>query len=128
MSATKLVIPLNKNLKKKDFQSIETLISDLNALSIHVELSVSPSKSLLIFEYDSQAAKRNAGRKRKEIPSKSALQNMTSEEVDEWLLSHPIQTISEELEVGRATAFRRRAEARERFSYSITSLENHTDQ
>ena len=36
--------------------------------------------------------------------------------------SDSIETIKSELQVGRATAFRRRAEARERISYAVVSL------
>lgn len=123
MGRVNLEIPTADNLKDCELQSIETLISDLNVLGIRVSLIASSSGTCITFEYDLENQKRNAGRKRKEVPSGSILQNMNEMEIDSWLLRQPIQEICKELKVSRTTAFRRRAEARERLSYYVVPLE-----
>ncbi len=122
MGETKVTLPLSKRLTAKDVVSIQSLAGDLSAMGVDVELVCAAGKNLLVFEYDSETYKRNAGRKRKHIPDESVLSNMSQEQMDEWLLGNSIETIKSELQVGRATAFRRRAEARERISYAVVSL------
>ena len=122
MGETKVTLPHSKRLTAKDVVSIQSLAGDLSAMGVDIELVCAAGKNLLVFEYDSEAYKRNAGRKRKHIPDESVLSNMSQEQMDEWLLGNSIETIKSELQVGRATAFRRRAEARERISYAVVSL------
>lgn len=123
MALVNLEIPTVNNLKDGELQSIETLIRDLNSLGVSASLITTPSGSCITFEYDLENRKRNAGRKRKEVPSGSIMQSMDEAEIDSWLLSQPIQEICNELEVSRATAFRRRAEARKRLSYYVVPFE-----
>lgn len=123
MARINLEIPIAANLKDTELRSIETLMNDLSAFGIRASLISSPSGTFIMFEYDLQKQKRNAGRKRKEVPSESILRNMDEVEMDSWLLSQSIQEICNELEVSRATAFRRRTEARKRLSYYIMTLE-----
>lgn len=72
-----------------------------------------------MLEYDSEAHKRNAGRKRKSVPTSSKLAGKTREQMDEWLLDAPIADIQQQLGIGRATAYRRVSEARSRIEYAI---------
>lgn len=81
----------------------------------------------LVFEYDDEAHKRNAGRRRKAIPADSELSEMTQAQMDEWLLDASIAEIQEALGVGRATAYRRAREARSRVVYAVVSLANIND-
>ncbi|WP_251213077.1 hypothetical protein [Adlercreutzia murintestinalis] len=120
---TQIAIPLAKNLNDTDIQSLESLAKDLSIMGITVKMPNPLSGGALIFEYDREAHKRNAGRKKKTIPTKSAISKMTQNQIDDWLLNNPIETIQTELGVGRSTAFRRRTEARERVEYAIIALE-----
>lgn len=122
MSHVELKLPLSRKLSKKDFASIEKLTDDLKSAGISV--AIDNSAQSVIFTYDTDALKRNAGRKRKDIPDESILSRMSSEQMDNWLLTSSIEAIENELRVGRATAFRRRAEARSRVSYAVVSLED----
>lgn len=115
-------IPLVEKLSEADIKTIAKLVSDLRVVDIHVEFIESPAGNLLAFSYAQEKNKRNAGRKKKALPSDSITRRMTQNQLDDWLLNNPIKTIEEELDIGRATAFRRRAEARERLSYAIISL------
>lgn len=121
---TQIAIPLAKNLNDTDIQSLESLAKDLSIMGITVKMPNPLSGGALIFEYDREAHKRNAGRKKKTIPAKSAISKMTQNQIDDWLLNNPIETIQTELGVGRSTAFRRRAEARERITYAVAPLKS----
>lgn len=122
MSHVELKLPLSEELSEENFASIEKLASDLKSAGINV--AIDDSAQSLIFTYDTDALKRNAGRKRKGIPDESILSKMSSEQMDDWLLTSSIEAIENELGVGRATAFRRRAEARSRISYAVVSFED----
>lgn len=123
MGKTTCKIPLEKRLSKKTFETIDTLTNDLKTMGINIKIVSESSRSFLEFEYDTNAFKRNAGRKKKTIPKNSSLKEMTNEEQAEWILTSSIEAITQELNISRATAFRRRAEAREHIEYSIVTLE-----
>lgn len=123
MGKTEVSLPLARKLSTADVVSAQALIDDLGVMGIGVELNCSSGKNLITFEYDPEAHKRNAGRKRICVPIESHLCQMSQEEMDEWLLNSSIETIIEELQVSRSTVFRRRAEARERILYAVVSLD-----
>lgn len=127
MSKTQLQMPLSKSLNEKDIESIDSLIDDLGAMGIKIKASTPLAGGHLIFVYDKDAYKRNAGRKKKDIPSGSPLQDMNQDQVAKWLLDNPIETIEKELQVSRATAFRRRKEAQQHFSYGTISFPSKED-
>lgn len=116
-------IPLAATLKEEDVASIRKLAHDLEAMGICVNLPNPLPGGTIVLEYDPDTYRRGAGRKKKPLPAKSATQQMTQEEMDSWLLNSSVEEIGKELGVGRATVFRRRAEARERISYHIAKLE-----
>lgn len=122
MSHVEVKLPLSEELSEENFASIEKLASDLKSAGINV--AIDDSAQSLIFTYDTDALKRNAGRKRKDIPDESILSRISPKQMDDWLLTSSIEAIENELGVGRATAFRRRAEARSRISYAIVSFED----
>lgn len=122
MGKTTLKIPLSQNLGEQNIESILHLIDDLSKIGIEIELTKSSFGNSLVFNYDKESYKRNAGRKKKDVPSSSFLNNMTQEQIDEWLLDNTIDAIQKELNIGRSTAFRRRTEARERITYSVISI------
>lgn len=123
MGRTTIAIPLAHPLDNASMKSIETLAHDLGALGINVTLSNPLTGGVLEFCYDTDAQKRGAGRKKKTPPSESATRTMDQKQLDEWLLKSPVKEVMEELNIGRATAFRRRAEARKRIEYALVSLE-----
>lgn len=116
-------IPLANTLTEEDAVSIRKLAHDLDAMGIQVNLPNPLPGGTIVLEYDPDAHRRGAGRKKKPLPAESTTQKMTQREMDSWLLNSSIKEISKELGVGRATVFRRRAEARERISYHIAKLE-----
>lgn len=122
MGKTTHEIPLEKCISKKTFEIVDALTNDLKTMGVNIEIVSRHSRSFLKIEYDTNAFKRNAGRKKKTIPKNSSLKEMTEEEQNEWILTNSIETITKELSISRATAFRRRAEARERVEYSIVTL------
>ena len=95
---------------------------DLNAMGVRLTIPDALPGGALVFEYDDEAHKRNAGRKRKTIPADSEFSKMTQAQMDEWLLDAPIAEIQKTLDVGRATAYRRVREARSRVVYAVVSL------
>ena len=126
MCLTELELPLSQELSPQDIESIKTFAKDLSAVGIHIELPSPLAGGRLTIKYDPNAHKRNAGRKRKRMPTDSVLQDMTQEQMDNWLLNNTIDETCKELGISRSTAFRRRAEARERISYAIVHLDNST--
>ncbi len=96
-------------------------------MGVHPTIPDTLPGGALVFEYDDEAHKRNAGRKRKTIPADSKLSEMTQAQMDEWLLDAPIAEIQETLDVGRATAYRRVREARSRMVYAVVSLADIND-
>lgn len=123
MDGSILEIPLAEKLTEADLASIKTLVANLETMEIEVTLQQSPSNNKLIFSCNIKANRRNAGRKEKPIPLDSPLHKMSQNQIDAWLLDNSIETIEKELNVGRATAFRRRANARERLEYAVVSLD-----
>lgn len=124
MSQTTHEIQLPKALSKKDLTSIKALTNDFKKMGISVKTIIQSSGNFLKFTYDPDCHKRNAGRKKKTIPENSSLKEMTEKEQNNWFLNSSIKTITQELNISRATAFRRRAEARGNLTYAIVSLED----
>lgn len=120
-------IPLGSAIDPSTVKDIETLKNDLDVMGVSLAVSGSLLGGTLVFEYDSEAHKRNAGRKKKVIPENSTIAGMTPEQLDEWLLNASISEIQEALDVGRATAYRRVSEARSRVEYAVVSLESAND-
>ena len=119
MSLTRVTIPLSKNLIDEDIEEINTLKHDLAAMGIIVTLPGPLVGSELVFEYDRDAYKRGAGRKRKPMPSGGELGTMSESELDEWIAAANAGAIAKELGVSRSTAYRRKAEARQRMEYAM---------
>ena len=115
-------IPLGSAIDPSRVKDIETLKNDLDAMGVSLAVSGSLLGGTLVFEYDSEAHKRNAGRKKKVIPENSTIAGMTPEQLDEWLLNASISEIQEALDVGR-----RVSEARSRVEYAVVSLESAND-
>ena len=115
-------ILLSDETEASTAEDLQVLKKDLCAMGVRLTIPDSLPGGTLVFEYDDEAHTRNAGRKKKAVPANSDLSEMTSEEMDEWLLATPIADIQEELDVGRATAYRRVSEARSRVEYAVVSL------
>ena len=115
-------ILLSDETEASTAEDLQVLKKDLSAMGVRLTIPDSLPGGTLVVEYDDEAHTRNAGRKKKAVPANSDLSEMTSEEMDEWLLATPIADIQEELDVGRATAYRRVSEARSRVEYAVVSL------
>ena len=115
-------ILLSDETEASTAEDLQVLKKDLSAMGVRLTIPDSLPGGTLVFEYDDEAHTRNAGRKKKAVPANSDLSEMTSEEMAEWLLATPIADIQEELDVGRATAYRRVSEARSRVEYAVVSL------
>lgn len=122
MSKRVIKAPLSKNIDDSTAESLEILKKDLGAMGVRLTIPDVLSGGALVFEYDDEAYKRNAGRKKKAVPANSYLAEMTQAQMDEWLLDTSISEIQEALNVGRATAYRRVNEARSRVDYAAVSL------
>ena len=122
MSLTRVTIPLSKNLVDEDIEGINTLKRDLGAMGIIVTLPSPLAGGELIFEYDRKAYKRGAGRRRKQVPAHGKLSVMSAAELDEWIARTDAMTVAEELGVSRSTAYRRKAEARQRMEYALVKV------
>lgn len=128
MSNRIIEVPLSNNIDVSTAEDLKVLENDLGAMGVRLTVpSVLPGGTL-VFEYDDEAHKRNAGRRKKVIPADSRLSEMTQEEIDEWLLDAPIAEIQKTLDVGRATAYRRVSEARSRVVYTVVSLADEDDE
>lgn len=119
MGMSRVTIPLSKDISEDDLAQIETLARDLGAMGIAITLPDSPAGSTLVFEYDPQAYKRGAGRKRKPAPLDGTLGVMNESELDDWLITTDADAVAEGLGVSRSTAYRRKAEARQRVEYAM---------
>ena len=117
-------IPLSTKIEISTANDIALLKADLAAMGIHLIVPNPIEGGTLVFEYDNAVYKRNAGRKKKAIPPNSKLAEKTQEQLDEWLAKSSVAEIQKELGVGRATAYRRMNEARERQEYAIVSLDD----
>lgn len=122
MSKRIIEVPLNKDIDDSAAESLEILKKDLGAMGVRLTIPGVLPGGTLVFEYDDEAYKRNAGRKKKTAPANSHLAGMTQAQMDEWLLDASIAEIQEILNVGRATAYRRVSEARSRMVYAMVSL------
>lgn len=127
MSERIIEVPLSKNVDDSMAESLEILKKDLGAMGVRLTIPDVLLGGALVFEYDDEAYKRNAGRKKKEVPADSYLAEMTQAQMDEWLLDAPIAEIQEALNVGRATAYRRVNEARSRVNYASVYLADTDD-
>ncbi len=121
MSERTIRIPLSDEIDASAAEDLNTLKKDLATMGVRLTIPDALPGGALVFEYDDEAHKRNAGRKRKTIPADSELSEMTQAQMDEWLLDAPIAEIQKTLDVGRATAYRVR-EARSRVVYAVVSL------
>lgn len=122
MSERTIRIPLSDEIDASAAEDLNTLKKDLATMGVRLTIPDALPGGALVFEYDDEAHKRNAGRKRKTIPADSELSEMTQAQMDEWLLDAPIAEIQKTLDVGRATAYRRVREARSRVVYAVVSL------
>lgn len=115
-------VPLSDEIDASIADDINLLRQDLAAMGVRLDIPSPLEGGTLVFEYDSTAYKRNAGRKKKAVPTNSKLAEKTQEQMDEWLTTAPVADIQEELGISRATAYRRVNEARSRVEYAIVSL------
>lgn len=122
MSERTIRIPLSDEIDASTAEDLNTLKKDLATMGIRLTIPDALPGGALVFEYDDETHKRNAGRKRKTVPADSELSEMTQAQMDEWLLDAPIAEIQKTLDVGRATAYRRVREARSRVVYAVVSL------
>lgn len=122
MSLVRVIIPLSGKIGDKETSAIQTLARDLGAMGITVTLPDPPAGGELVFEYDRDAYKRGAGRKRKQAPADSAIAGMSESETDGWLVRTAAEVIADTLGVSRSTAYRRKAEAKQRVEYAMVSM------
>lgn len=127
MSRRTIQIPLSDEIDASTAEGLKVLEKDLGAMGVRLTIPDVLPGGTLVFEYDDEAHKRNAGRRRKAIPADSELSEMTQAQMDEWLLDASIAEIQEALGVGRATAYRRAREARSRVVYAVVSLADIND-
>lgn len=127
MSERTIRIPLSDEIDASAAEDLKVLEKDLAAMGVRLTIPDTLPGGALVFEYDDEAHKRNAGRKKKAIPADSELSEMTQAQMDEWLLDASIAEIQEALGVGRATAYRRAREARSRVVYAVVSLADIND-
>lgn len=122
MSLVRVIIPLSGKIGDKETAAIQTLARDLGAMGITVTLPDPPASGELVFEYDRDAYKRGAGRKRKQAPADSAIAGMGESETDGWLVRTAAEVIADTLGVSRSTAYRRKAEAKQRVEYAMVEV------
>ena len=122
MSLARVIIPLSGKIGDKETAAIQTLARDLGAMGITVTLPDPPAGGELVFEYDRDAYKRGAGRKRKQAPADSAIAGLSESEADGWLVRTTAEVIADALGVSRSTAYRRKAEAKQRVEYAMVSM------
>lgn len=122
MSLVRVIIPLSGKIGDKETAAIQTLARDLGAMGITVTLPDPPAGGEFVFEYDRDAYKRGAGRKRKQAPADSAIAGMSESETDGWLVRTAAEVIADTLGVSRSTAYRRKAEAKQRVKYAMVSM------
>ncbi len=122
MGMSRVTIPLSGDIGEDDLAQIETLVRELGAMGIAVTLPDALPDGGLVFEYDPEAYKRGAGRKRKPAPSDGALGAMSESELDDWLITTDADAVAEGLGVSRSTAYRRKAEARQRVEYATVRV------
>lgn len=123
MSLVRVIIPLSGKIGDKETVAMQTLGRDLGAMGITVTLPEPPAGGEVVFEYDRDAYKRGAGRKRKQAPADSAIAGMSESEADDWLVRTAAEVIAEALGVSRSTAYRRKAEAKQRVEYAMVRVD-----
>ena len=124
MSLTRVSIPLLGKTGDKETIALQTLAHDLGRMGIAVTIPDSPAGGELVFEYDRDAYKRGAGRKRKQAPADSAIAGMSESETDSWLIRTAAEVIAEVLGVSRSTAYRRKVEAKQRVEHTLVRMRN----
>ncbi len=124
MSLVRVIIPLSGKIGNEETVAIQTLAHDLGRMGIAVTIPDSPAGGELVFEYDRDAYKRGAGRKRKQAPADSAIAGMSESETDSWLIRTAAEVIAEVLGVSRSTAYRRKAEAKQRVEHTLVRMRN----
>ncbi len=122
MSLTRVAIPLSGKISDEEAIAMQTLAHDLGRMGIAVTIPDPPVDGELVFEYDHDAYKRGAGRKRKQAPADSAIAGLSESETDGWLVRTAAEVIAEALGVSRSTAYRRKAEARQRVEYAMVGM------
>ena len=122
MSLTRVAIPLSGKIGDKEATAMQTLTRDLGAMGVAVTLPDPPAGGELVFEYDRDAYKRGAGRKRKATPADSAIAGLSESEIDDWLIRTAAETIAEDLGISRSTAYRRKAEAKQKVEHAMVSM------
>ena len=89
MSERTIRIPLSDEIDASAAEDLNTLKKDLATMGVRLTIPDALPGGALVFEYDDEAHKRNAGRKRKTIPADSELSEMTQAQMDEWLPPSP---------------------------------------
>lgn len=89
MSRRTIQIPLSDEIDASTAEGLKVLEKDLGAMGVRLTIPDVLPGGTLVFEYDDEAHKRNAGRRRKAIPADSELSEMTQAQMDEWLLVPP---------------------------------------
>lgn len=123
MSLTRVAISLSGKISDEEVIAMQTLARDLGAMGITVALPDPPAGGELVFEYDRDAYKRGAGRKRKQAPADSAIAGMSESETDGWLVRTAAEVIADTLGVSRSTAYRRKAEAKQRVEHAMVRID-----
>ena len=123
MSLTRVSIPLSGSLDDEDIEKIDALKRDLGTMGIAVTPPDPLASGELVFEYDRDAYKRGAGRKRKPAPAGSVIASMSEAEADDWLVGTAAEMIAETLGVSRSTAYRRKAEAKQRVEDAMVRMD-----
>lgn len=123
MSLTRVAISLSGKISDEEVFAMQTLARDLGAMGITVTLPDPPAGGELVFEYDRDAYKRGAGRKRKQAPADSAIAGMSESETDGWLVRTAAEVIADTLGVSRSTAYRRKAEAKQRVEHAMVRID-----
>ena len=77
MSERTIRIPLSDEIDASAAEDLNTLKKDLATMGVRLTIPDALPGGALVFEYDDEAHKRNAGRKRKTIPADSELSEMT---------------------------------------------------
>lgn len=124
MSLTRVAIPLSEKIGDKGTVALQTLARDLDTMGITVTLPDPLAGGAVVFEYNRDAYKRGAGRKRKAVPASSAIAGMSESETDDWLVRTAADMIASALGVSRSTAYRRKAEAKQRMEYTLVRMRN----
>ena len=105
MSKHTIEVPLSEVIDTSTIEDLKVLKKDLGAMGVRLTIPDALPGGTLVFEYDDEAHKRNAGRKKKAIPADSGLSEMTQAQMDEWLLDAPIAEIASQVGYGTQGKF-----------------------